>query len=145
MTFSENNTLGYVMRTSLVLSLAKFGSVVNDFTHTLYIYIFFFYTHYIYIYFYTHYIFFFTHIICIYCNKFAGSVSRWKFITLKVQYTTLDYSSQLFYNSNTRITSTSSLTQLLITVHDSSRNLTHVRQILELQRMRVISSSFSPL
>jgi hypothetical protein len=41
-----------------------------------------------------------------YCNKFAGSISRWKFITLQVQYTTLDYSSQLFYNSNTRITST---------------------------------------
>jgi hypothetical protein len=31
-----------------------------------------------------------------YCNKFAGSVSQWKFITLKVQYTTLDYGSQLF-------------------------------------------------
>jgi hypothetical protein len=32
--------------------------------------------------------------------------SRWKFITLTVQYTTVEYSSQLFYNSNTRITST---------------------------------------
>jgi hypothetical protein len=32
--------------------------------------------------------------------------SRWKFITLKAQYTTVEYSSQLFYNSNTRITST---------------------------------------
>jgi hypothetical protein len=31
-----------------------------------------------------------------YCNKFAGSISQWKFITLKVQYTTLDYGSQLF-------------------------------------------------
>jgi hypothetical protein len=31
-----------------------------------------------------------------YCNKFAGSISRWKFITLRVQYTTLGYSSQLF-------------------------------------------------
>jgi hypothetical protein len=31
-----------------------------------------------------------------YCNEFAGSISRWKFITLKVQYTTLDYGSQLF-------------------------------------------------
>jgi hypothetical protein len=30
-----------------------------------------------------------------YCNKFAGSISQWKFITLTVQYTTLDYSSQL--------------------------------------------------
>jgi hypothetical protein len=30
-----------------------------------------------------------------YCNKFAGSISQWKFITLRVQYTTLDYSSQL--------------------------------------------------
>jgi hypothetical protein len=31
-----------------------------------------------------------------YCNEFAGSISRWNFITLTVQYTTLDYSSQLF-------------------------------------------------
>jgi hypothetical protein len=37
----------------------------------------------------------------IYCNKFAGSISQWKFITLKAQYTTLDYSSQLLSNSNT--------------------------------------------
>jgi hypothetical protein len=29
-----------------------------------------------------------------YCNKFAGSISRWKFITLKAQYTTVEYSSQ---------------------------------------------------
>jgi hypothetical protein len=34
--------------------------------------------------------------IYIYCNKFAGSVSQWKFTTLTVQFTTLDYSSQLF-------------------------------------------------
>jgi hypothetical protein len=26
-----------------------------------------------------------------YCNKFAGSISQWKFITLKAQYTTVDY------------------------------------------------------
>jgi hypothetical protein len=32
----------------------------------------------------------------IYCNEFAGSISRWKFITLNVKYTTFDYSSQLF-------------------------------------------------
>jgi hypothetical protein len=32
----------------------------------------------------------------IYCNEFAGSISQWKFITLKVQYTTPDYSPQLF-------------------------------------------------
>jgi hypothetical protein len=31
----------------------------------------------------------------------------------------------------------------LITVHNSSRNLAHVRQILELQRIRLLSSSFS--
>jgi hypothetical protein len=31
-----------------------------------------------------------------YCNKFAGSISQWKFSTLTVRYTTLDYSSQLF-------------------------------------------------
>jgi hypothetical protein len=40
----------------------------------------------------------------IYCNKFAGSLSRWTFITLTVHYTTLDYSSQLFLKSNTRMT-----------------------------------------
>jgi hypothetical protein len=26
-----------------------------------------------------------------YCNKFAGSVSQWKFTTLTIQYTTVDY------------------------------------------------------
>jgi hypothetical protein len=26
-----------------------------------------------------------------YCNEFMGSISQWKFITLKVQYTTVDY------------------------------------------------------
>jgi hypothetical protein len=36
----------------------------------------------------------------IYCNEFAGSVSQWKFITLKVQYTTINYNT-----SNTRPTS----------------------------------------
>jgi hypothetical protein len=33
---------------------------------------------------------------CQYCNVLGFFYSRWKFITLKVQYTTLDYSSQLF-------------------------------------------------
>jgi hypothetical protein len=47
-----------------------------------------------------------------YCNEFAGSISRWKFITLKILYTIVNYNPQRFYNSNTRITSTSSLTQL---------------------------------
>jgi hypothetical protein len=32
----------------------------------------------------------------LYCNKFAGFYSQWKFITLKTQYTTVDHSSQLF-------------------------------------------------
>jgi hypothetical protein len=36
-------------------------------------------------------------------------------------------------------------TQLLITVHNSSRNLTQLWQILELQRIRLPSSSFSTL
>jgi hypothetical protein len=31
-----------------------------------------------------------------YCNKFAGSISQWKFVTLKVQYTTVKHSPQLF-------------------------------------------------
>jgi hypothetical protein len=48
-----------------------------------------------------------------------GSISRWKFITLKVQYTTL------------------------ITIGNSCRTLTHVWQILELQQMRVMSSASS--
>jgi hypothetical protein len=26
-----------------------------------------------------------------YCNEFAGSISQWKFITLKIQYTTINY------------------------------------------------------
>jgi hypothetical protein len=30
-----------------------------------------------------------------YCNEFAGSISRWKFITLKSQYTTVKHSRQL--------------------------------------------------
>jgi hypothetical protein len=46
---------------------------------------------------------------------FVGSISRWNFIRLKVQYTIVNYSPQRFQNSNTRTTSTSSLTQLLIT------------------------------
>jgi hypothetical protein len=61
-----------------------------------------------------------------YCNEFAGSISQWKFITLRIQYTIVNYSRQRFYNSNTRITSTSSLTQLLITV---SNSITHVRTL----------------
>jgi hypothetical protein len=47
----------------------------------------------------------------LYCNKFAGSISRWKFITLRVQYTTLDYSSQ---PASTRPTCLLSRTQLLV-------------------------------
>jgi hypothetical protein len=31
----------------------------------------------------------------LYCNKFAGFYSQWKFITLKTQYTTVGHSSQL--------------------------------------------------
>jgi hypothetical protein len=34
--------------------------------------------------------------IILYCNKFAGSISQWKFITLKPQYTTVEYGSQHF-------------------------------------------------
>jgi hypothetical protein len=30
-----------------------------------------------------------------YCNVFVGSISRWNFITLTAQYTTLDYNQQL--------------------------------------------------
>jgi hypothetical protein len=32
----------------------------------------------------------------IYCNKFAGSISRWKFITLRIQYTIVNYNQQRF-------------------------------------------------
>jgi hypothetical protein len=31
-----------------------------------------------------------------YCNVLVGSISRWNFIALKVQYTTVNYSQQLF-------------------------------------------------
>jgi hypothetical protein len=55
------------------------------------------------------------------CNVFAGSVSRWKFITVNLN------------------------TQLLITVSNFSRIPAHVQLILGLQPMRVTSSSFSPL
>jgi hypothetical protein len=34
-------------------------------------------------------------IINLYCNEFAGSISRWKFTTLKAQYTTVNYNQQL--------------------------------------------------
>jgi hypothetical protein len=44
-----------------------------------------------------------------YCNVLVGSISQWNFITLKVQYTTPDYSQQL---CNTRPNSTSPLTQM---------------------------------
>jgi hypothetical protein len=39
---------------------------------------------------------FFFVLLVYYCNKFAGSVSQWKFITLKAQYTTVEYNSQHF-------------------------------------------------
>jgi hypothetical protein len=44
-----------------------------------------------------------------YCRILVGSISQWNFIALKIQYTTVDYSQQLY---NTRPNSTSSLTQL---------------------------------
>jgi hypothetical protein len=44
-----------------------------------------------------------------YIVTYSGSIHDGTLMHSKVQYTTLDYSSQLFYNSNTRITSTSSL------------------------------------
>jgi hypothetical protein len=31
-----------------------------------------------------------------YCNEFGGSISRWNFIALRVQYTSVNYSQQLF-------------------------------------------------
>jgi hypothetical protein len=34
--------------------------------------------------------------ICVYIVTYSGSISQWKFITLRIQYTTLDYGSQLF-------------------------------------------------
>jgi hypothetical protein len=40
---------------------------------------------------------------------YSGSIHDGTLMHSKTQYTTLDYSSQLFHNSNTRITSTSSL------------------------------------
>jgi hypothetical protein len=61
---------------------------------------------------------------------YSGSIHDGTLLHSKIQYTTLDYSSQLFYDSNTRITSTSSLTQLLITV---SNSITHVRTLSVLE------------
>jgi hypothetical protein len=55
----------------------------------------------------------------IYCNKFAGSIHNGSLLQWKLN------------------------TQLLITVHNSSRILTHVWQILELQPILLLSSSFS--
>jgi hypothetical protein len=46
-----------------------------------------------------------TYFCCIsYCNVLIGSISRWNFIALKVQYTTVKHSQRLFYNSNTHTT-----------------------------------------
>jgi hypothetical protein len=53
-----------------------------------------------------------------YCNKFAGSIHNGTLLHWKLN------------------------TQLLITVHNSSRILTQLWQILELQQMRVMSSGF---
>jgi hypothetical protein len=58
-------------------------------------------------------------ILCLYCNMFAGSI-----FTMEV------YCTQKFN------------TLQLITVRNPSRLLTLVLQILELQQMRVMSSSF---
>jgi hypothetical protein len=33
---------------------------------------------------------------CKYCNEFAGSISRWTFITPKIQYTIVNYNPQRF-------------------------------------------------
>jgi hypothetical protein len=44
-----------------------------------------------------------------YIVTYSGSINDGTLMHSKTQYTTLDYSSQLFYNSNTRITSASSL------------------------------------
>jgi hypothetical protein len=59
------------------------------------------------------------HTYVIYCNMFAGSIFKMEV------YCTPEFN-----------------TQLLITVHNSSRILTLVLQILELQQMRVMSSGF---
>jgi hypothetical protein len=58
---------------------------------------------------------------CLYCDEFAGSISQWNFITLKIQYTTLDYRQQLY---NTRPNSTSSLTQLPSSLENSLLSIT---------------------
>jgi hypothetical protein len=51
-----------------------------------------------------------SHVSCttLYCNVLVGSISQWNFIALKIQYTTVNYSQQLFSNSNTRTNSTDS-------------------------------------
>jgi hypothetical protein len=39
---------------------------------------------------------FYSNVMIAIVTNLLGSISQWKFITLRVQYTTLDYSSQLF-------------------------------------------------
>jgi hypothetical protein len=56
-----------------------------------------------------------------YCNVLVGSISQWNFIALRIQYTTVDYSQQLY---NTRPNSTSSLTQLTQITIGSAPNTT---------------------
>jgi hypothetical protein len=66
--------------------------------------------------------------IYLYCNEFAGSISRWNFITLKIQYTTINYNT-----SNTRPTSAHPI---------SSRSRTELPSSVEISHRR-IHSNFS--
>jgi hypothetical protein len=53
-----------------------------------------------------------------YCNVLVGSISQWSFIALKIQYTTVNYNT-----SNTRMTSTGSLTNSQVTITTVASNL----------------------
>jgi hypothetical protein len=56
-----------------------------------------------------------------YCNELEGSISQWSFIALqKVSTLQLNTASN---SSNTRTTSTRSLTQLLITINSAPNNV----------------------
>jgi hypothetical protein len=51
-----------------------------------------------------------------YCNVLVGSISQWNFIALKVQYTNVDYSQQLY---NTRPLSPDFRTRLTSSLENS--------------------------
>jgi hypothetical protein len=71
------------------------------------------------------------------CNKVPSWIENPEYVTIYI----VTYSQIVFHDGS--LLDSMFSTQLLITVHSSSRILTYVWQILELQRIRLLSSSFS--